>query len=257
VEASVRPLAETDAAWVPQYFGDDYLRLYQFPAERTDPEVAFVRAALEARVPGGRVLDLGCGQGRHAVPLAGAGFRVTGLDYQANLLHAAAARARAAGVALPLVRGDMRRLPFDGAFDAVCCLFTAFGYFADAENAAILHEVARSLRPGGWFLLDVANRDALLRHAAAESAKTLPDGTHVRSTWTWDVAAGRYTHRQWLRGADGAETALCHRVRVYTCTELTALLEAAGFRVESRYGGFRGEALTLDAPRLITLAQRA
>ena len=253
----MRPLAETEAAWVPEYFGDDYLRLYQFPAERTDPEVAFLRDVLTDAVPGGRVLDLGCGQGRHAVPLAQAGFRVTGLDFQANLLRAARARAHDAAVALSLVRGDMRRLPFAGAFDAVLCIFTAFGYFADVENARVLHEVARALRPGGWFVLDVANRDALIRHAQAASDKTLPDGTQVTATWTWDVAAGRYTHRQWLRGTDGRETALAHSVRVYTCTELTMLLEAAGFRVVQRHGGFRGEALTLDAPRLITIAQRA
>ena len=168
-----------------------------------------------------------------------------------------AAQARALDVPLGLVRGDMRRLPFDGAFDAVICIFTAFGYFADAENARILHEVARALRPGGWFVLDVANRDALIRHAQERTWKELADGTRVTSAWTWDVAAGRYTHRQWMRGTDGRETALTHSVRVYTSTELTALLEAAGFRVERRHGGFRGEALTLDAPRLITLAQRA
>ncbi len=248
----MRPLAETEAAWVPDYFSDDYLRLYQFPDERTTPEVAFVEAALAGRLPAGaRVLDLACGQGRHTVPLAQRGYRMVGLDYQANLL----ARARAAGATATFVRGDMRRLPFGAAFDAVVNLFTAFGYFSDAENAGIVREVARVLRPGGWFVLDVANRDALLRTVQPRTWKRLPDGGVLLGEWSWDVASGRYTHRQWL--VDGGTTReFVHRVRVYTCTELTALLADAGLQVVERHGGFRGEALTWEAPRLVLIAQK-
>ena len=128
----MRPLEETEAAWVPDYFGEDYLRLYSFPPERTEPEVAFLTAELSARVPpAGVILDLACGQGRHAVPLAQHGFHVVGLDYQPHLLHAAAQAAQQAGVSPTFVRGDMRRLPFCAGFSAVLNLFTAFGYFSD------------------------------------------------------------------------------------------------------------------------------
>ncbi|HOS44313.1 MAG TPA: methyltransferase domain-containing protein [Armatimonadota bacterium] len=254
----VRPIEETEAAWVPEYFGEEYLRLYQFPPSRTDPEVAFLAETLSARLPPrGRVLDLGCGQGRHAIPLARRGFRVIGLDVQANLLDVAARRARDSGVDLPLVRGDMRRLPFaDGTVDAVLCLFSAFGYFADEENARVLAEVARVLKVGGWFVLDVANRDALLRHAQPRSWKRLPDGALVISTWRWDVWTGRYTHEQVLVDGDEARR-FAHSVRVYTCTELRALLRDAGLAVMDAAGGFRGEALALDAPRLVLIARTA
>lgn len=250
---TVRPLEDTEAAWVTEYFGDDYLRLYQFPSERTDPEVEFVATALAGRVaPGGLVLDLACGQGRHALPLSERGFRVVGLDYQLHLLQ----RAQASGTGVHFVRGDMRRLPFAEKFDAVMNLFTAFGYFSDEENAGILREVARVLRPGGWFVMDVANRDAMIRSAQPRSWKRLPDGSLVVSEWTWDVAAGRYTHWQLLLDEHGRRN-FTHSVRVYTCTELTALLRDAGFTVVERHGGFRGEALTLDAPRLMVIAQKA
>lgn len=254
----VRPIEETEAAWVPDYFGEEYLRLYQFPAERTDPEVAFLLQALTARLsPQGRVLDLGCGQGRHAIPLARHGFRVTGLDFQANLLEVAGERAREAGVSLTLERGDMRQLPFaDGAFDAVMSLFTAFGYFSDAENAGVIAEVARVLQPGGWFVLDVANRDGVLRHAQPHSWKRLPDGALVISEWTWDIPTARYTHQQML--VDGArQRRFSHSVRLYTYTELRDLLGGAGLTIEAHAGGFRGEALDLQAPRLVLLAKKA
>lgn len=252
----MRPLDETEAAWVTEYFGDEYLRLYTFPAERTDPEVAFLANELACRVPAAaRVLDLACGQGRHAVPLARYGWRVVGLDYQQNLLQVAAQRAREAGTAVPLVRGDMRALPFAESFDAVLNIFTAFGYFSEDENVRVLREVARVLRPGGWFILDVANRDALLRHAQPRSWKRLPDGALVISEWRWDAAAGRYTHWQLLLDARG-QRSFTHSVRVYTCTELVALLRQTGFTVAAMHGGFRGEALTLEAPRLILIAHK-
>lgn len=256
-ENEVRPISETEAAWVTDYFGDEYLRLYQFPPERTEPEVDFLVQELSQRIPrDGQVLDLACGQGRHAIPLAQRGFRVTGLDYQQVLLDEAARSAREQQVTLPLLQGDMRQLPFTGAFDAVLSLFSAFGYFSDAENARVLAEIARSLRPGGWFVLDVANRDAMLRTAVPRSWKRLPDGTLVVSEWTWDVPTGRYTHWQLLIDAH-RQRSFTHSVRVYTCTELSAMLREAGLRVDALHGGFRGESLTWDAPRLLLIAQKA
>lgn len=253
----MRPVEESEASWVPEYFGDEYLRLYQFPDERTNPEVDFLSRELSGRVPpGGRVLDLACGQGRHAVPLAQRGYRVTGLDYQQHLLDRAAHLADAQQVTLELIRGDMRQLPFTDAFDAVVIMFTAFGYFSDEENAGVLHEVARALRPGGWLVLDVANRDALIRHAQPRSWKRLPDGALVVSEWEWDPVGGRYSHTQWLID-DESRRRFRHAVRVYTCTELAELLRGAGLALEAVHGGFRGEALALDAPRMICIAQKS
>lgn len=255
-EASRGLPSQTDAAWVPAYFGDDYLRLYQFPPERTDPEVAFLAAALSSRIPpGSRVLDLACGQGRHAVPLAAQGYRVIGLDFQDVLLREAATAAVNAGVSPTFIRGDMRRLPFHGVFDAVVNMFTAFGYFSDDENAHVLCEVARALRPGGVFVIDVANRDALLRNAQPRSWKRLPDGTPLISEWSWDALTGRYTHWQLLADA-GRPRTYTHSVRVYTYTELHAMCVRAGLEIDAVHGGFRGEALTLDAPRMILIAKK-
>ena len=99
---------------------------------------------------GVRLLDLCCGHGRHAVPLAQLGYRVSGLDLSRPLLARAAAAAAAQGQRVGLVEADMRRLPFaDGSFDAVLNLFHAFGYLEDeAQDELVLDEVARVLAPG-------------------------------------------------------------------------------------------------------------
>lgn len=255
-ERIVQPIEETEASWVPDYFGDDYLRLYQFPEERTQPENAFLITHLTELIPqDGRILDLACGQGRHAIGLAAHGYHVTGLDYQANLLQVADERARAQGVEIVWVRGDMRALPFTGCFDAVLNLFTAFGYFSDAVNASVLDEVVRALRPGGVFIIDIANRDALIRQAQPRSWKRLPDGTLVINEWQWDVRTGRYTHWQLLINGE-EQRRFTHSVRVYTCTELCGMLENSGLTVDAVYGGFHDEELTLDAPRLICIGRK-
>ena len=100
------------------------------PPERTAAEVNGVVGQL-GLAPGARLLDLCCGQGRHAVPLARLGLRVTGLDLSRPLLARAAAAADG-GPPVGLVAADMRRLPFaDGSFDAVLNLFNSFGYLED------------------------------------------------------------------------------------------------------------------------------
>ena len=253
----MRPLEETEASWVPDYFGDEYLHLYQFPAERTDPEVAFLVSEFTERIsPAGRVLDLACGQGRHAVALAKQGYCMVGLDYQRNLLEVATQAAQDQGVDASFVCGDMRKLPFqDGVFDAVTNLFTAFGYFSDTENRQVLGEVARVLRPDGYFIIDVANRDALIRQAQQRSWKRLPDGTMVVSEWTWDVQQGRYTHWQFVN-RDESQRTFRHSVRVYTYTELAEMLHSVGLVVEAVYGDFSNSPITLDTPRMICIAHK-
>src|SRR5207244_1904536 len=79
------------------------------------------------------------------------------------MLERAAAEARARKVAVDLVHGDMRNLAFRRLFDAVLLWGSSFGYFRDAENAQVLRKIAQAMRPGGRLLLQVANRDYLVR----------------------------------------------------------------------------------------------
>jgi SAM-dependent methyltransferase len=71
--------------------------------------------------------------------------------------------ATARGVDVDYVAGDMRALPWTEEFDAAVCWFTSYGYFADAENQRVLAEVARALRPGGRFVLELNNLAGLMR----------------------------------------------------------------------------------------------
>ena len=118
----------SDHAWFKSFFGEDYFEIYRdaFPAEHTAAQVDGIVALLGLDA-GARVLDLACGHGRHAIPLAKRGFDVTGYDLSEVFLERARADAEAEGVTARWVRGDMRELPFDGELHAVINIFTASG----------------------------------------------------------------------------------------------------------------------------------
>jgi SAM-dependent methyltransferase len=124
--------------------------------EWTAREVAFV--ARQAPLPTYRaLLDVCCGEGRHAIPLAERGYAVTGLDRDAVALAAAQERADALGVSVRFVAGDMRDLAASvtGPFDVCVCLWQSFGYFDAATNEDVLRQIRDLLRPGGQLNLDI------------------------------------------------------------------------------------------------------
>jgi SAM-dependent methyltransferase len=164
--------------WPVAFFDDDYLRIYRamISPEMTAGEVDFLETAL-ALPTGGEVLDVACGYGRHAIGLARRGYRVTGVDFNPHYLEAAEDDATAVGATARWVTADMRALPFEREFDGAYSYFTSFGYFSDEENERVLAGVARALRPGGRFLLDVLNRDWILTHPQQRVWNPLEDGS--------------------------------------------------------------------------------
>jgi SAM-dependent methyltransferase len=146
-------------------------------AAATD-EVKFLWKVLKLR-KGSRVLDIPCGTGRHALRLARRGASVLGVDASEAYLR----EARRAAKRIPnvrFVRGDMRRIPLRGEFDAAINLWTSFGYFADpADDLKTLRGIARALKPGGLFLIDMLDYEAAKRRAQTKHWMKRSDGAYV------------------------------------------------------------------------------
>jgi SAM-dependent methyltransferase len=197
-------------------------------------EVEFLVDELRLR-PGSRLLDLGCGTGRHAVELARRGYRMVGVDLSRGMLRQAQAAARAAEVSVDWIQADATRFAAPVSFDGAICLCEAsFGLAEDGEDPiahdeAIAHNLARSLRPGARLILTALNGLRLLGQYGAEdiAAGAFDPATLTeRHSMEWDSKAG---HRLTVVREHG------HRPE-----GLQALFEAAGFAIEHIGGGTAG-----------------
>ena len=216
---------------------------------------------LEALEPGegARVLDLGCGAGRHLEALQNAGLAPVGLDLSAELLRRAAAEHhRAPDAAAPrLVRGDMRRLPFGTrALDAVASFFTSFGYFSTVEeDREVLREVRRVLRPRGGFFLDFLHADHVRAHLVPEdrrevSGRTVVQRRHIEGPFVVKEIEISRPDRQTPETYE-------ERVRLYESDELEVMLHEAGLQPEARLGGYDGGPLEPCSERMVLVGRKA
>jgi SAM-dependent methyltransferase len=246
-----------DAPWYTTLFGEDYWRIYShLTPERTVQEVEGT-VNLLALPPGSAILDLCCGHGRHTIPLAERGYRMTGLDLSEIFLRRARADAETHGIQIRWVHSDMREIPFENEFDAVINLFTSFGYLESEDNdQQVLRQVHKSLKPGGLFLLEMIHRESLMRRYAPSSVTRHDDGLLILEEHRFDLLASRNEVRVTLLYPDGRRTEYRHAVRVYSLTELARMLEAAGLVVQAHYGGLDGSRLTMDSRRLVVLSRK-
>lgn len=234
-------------AWFEKSFGTLYPLIYRHRSrEAAEPEAAFAIEALRLR-PGERVLDLASGEGRHLVALRSRGLVAVGVDLSEPLVRSA----RAAG--LPVVRGDMRAIPFGRHFDAVVSFFTSFGYFeTDDENLGVLGEVAGCLRPGGRFLIDLPNRAAVEANLVPRSEQDL-EGYHIEEERALD--GDRVVKRIHLVGEDHEEE-FVENVRLYTPEEIRDGLAGVGLGMADLYGDFSGAPFGPEADRMVVTARK-
>lgn len=243
--------------WWKDYFDAEYLREYEplFTLTRDREEVARLLEILG--LPAGvRVLDVPCGQGRHAHLLAEAGFDVDGLDYSRELL--ARARARGTGRTLRYTRGDMRSLParWTGRFAAVLNLFTSFGFFAHPDDdARVIAEFARVLEPGGVLLWHGGNRDGVMARFLTRDWWRTSDGTLVAQERSFDPLSGFLTVQSvWSGRRSTGERE--HRIRLYTPTRLAELCADAGLIVEQAFDGWSTAPLHRRSSEMLLVARK-
>lgn len=239
--------------WYRAFFGEDYIRVDWHTD--TQAEVEGIERMLGLK-PGERILDVCCGYGRHAIPLASRGYDVTGVDLSEAMLRHAQADARTAAVRVSWVQADARELPFGEHFDGALNLFTAFGYFArEGDNIRVLQEIARVLVPGGLFLLDTVNHDFLVRHFQPQSWYNR-DGVVLLEQRQFDPVESRVEGIWTLVEPDGSQRSYPHSIRVYTFAELRMWLSLVGLDVREVFGGYRGEGLDWDAPRMVIVSEK-
>ena len=243
--------------WWASYFDAHYLLEYEpiFTAERDRREVARLVDILGLPA-GARVLDVPCGQGRHAHLLAEAGFDVDGFDYSEHLLRVA--RERGTGPRLRYLQGDMRKLPrrWTGRFDAVLNLFTSFGFFRSAsDDAGVLGELARVLAPGGTLVWHGGSRDGIMARFLERDWWQTADGTVIAHERTFDPLSGLLSIRSTWSGPSGVGERR-HGIRLYTASRLAELCVDVGLVVEEAYDGWRARPLGRRSTEMLLVARK-
>ncbi|MCS7223831.1 MAG: class I SAM-dependent methyltransferase [Armatimonadetes bacterium] len=244
--------------WYREFFDDLYLRLYHFAEvpERVRKEVDFFVEALGLK-GGERILDACCGQGRHSLELARRGFRVVGVDLSEALLYVAQQRAHQEGLTVTFIHRDIRDLDLPDPFDAVLNVFTSFGYLEnEEEDARALAQMSRHLQPGGGLILDVMNREWLIRQFQPHDWRTVDEGWVVLEERTFDLLTSRLETRWVIVAADGGRYIRQSSIRVYSAAELRLMMENCRLRVEKAFGDYQGSPYEIDSPRLILIARK-
>jgi SAM-dependent methyltransferase len=228
------------------HMGPAYLR-YSF-TKGTANEVAFLIDALSLPY-GARILDVGCGPGRHALEFGRRGFEVVGVDISERFVemgNTAAASEHLKSVSF--VRGDARTLSFSAEFDAVISLcqggFGLVGRDADgAADDAVLGGMARALRASGQLALSAFSAYFQLQH--------------LESGDSFDAATGVNYERTEVRNTDGHAVAADLWTTCFTPRELRLMVERVGLTVRNLWsvtpGDYGRHELTINRPEFLLI----
>jgi SAM-dependent methyltransferase len=243
-----------DETW-DEMFDEIYLTTYASNlGERDSAEEARQAAAFAGVEPPAHILDAPTGFGRHAVPLAKLGFRVTGVDRSGVQL--AEAKRIAGDTDWPKwVQADFRELPFEGrSFDAALCLFSAIGYRGEHGDRQAFGEYLRVLRPGAPLVVETLHRDRLMAIFQERSWEPLADDAVLMEERRFDYVTGEIeTDHTYL--AVEERRSVTFRLRVYTATELVKLLAEIGYVAIECFGDYEGAPLSRET-RLVVKARK-
>lgn len=243
------------------YLRSDFWELtypLMFPSTRIEKAETDTAAILRLTgTESGSILDLCCGPGRFAIPLARMGFSVTAVDSTEFLIDIARNRANLERTSIEWVNSDMRDFLRPGSFDLVINMFTSFGYFREhEENLKVLVNARKSLKPGGTMLMETMGKEILASIFRPVSCEETDEGHmliqrhSISSDWTmidndWILLSdegllGRWSFSHW----------------VYSGMELRDMMLRAGFSEVRLYGDLEGNEYGTDASRLVAVARR-
>lgn len=240
--------------WTDEFFGEEIAEFHRsIGPDFTARQVEFVLK--RTGVPrGARILDVCCGEGRHALELSRRGYAVVGIDSNKDYLSRARHLARDESLPVEFVQMDARELLFGPRFELAINLWTSFGYYDDQTNASILQRMWRSLVSGGKIFMEMDNRDNLMGHSMSTTQWRIDDRVTIvqehnfdystsvnRSTWTF-IRDGRVIKK------------FPYFIRVYSCHEIISLLKRTGFGSIEVFGDLKGNPISCDSSMIRVLA---
>jgi SAM-dependent methyltransferase len=232
-------------------YGDRIADVYdELPTHPRDADAA---AAFLADLAGpGPALELAIGTGRLALPLAERGVAVSGID--ASEAMVAKLRAKPGGDRIPVAIGDFADVPVDGRFALICVVYTTFFALPDRDaQRRCFERVADHLAPGGRFVVEAFVPDpSRFERGQHVEVRHVGEDSVLLSLSRHDAATQRVDSLLVRLGNDSVQTWPVH-LRYSYPSELDLMAEAAGLRLEQRWGGWEQEPFTGDSVKHVSV----
>lgn len=240
--------------WFETFFHGLFVELWDraMPPEVTAGEVEYLHKTFE----GWKLLDIACGNGRHAIELARRGRRVTAIDFSEEFRALGKKRAEQAGVEIDWRHGDMRALDLEpGEFDGAYCMGNSFGYLDYTNVQRFLHGVAIALRPGGMLVIDHGTAAESILPAIVPRRWFQIGDIYMLSECTPVPEASRLDIEYTCMRGSVVEKRMTASY-VMTAAELRRVFDAAGFDTIAMHSGWAGEPYKLGSRMVLTARRR-
>jgi len=262
---------ESSSQWINDFFvqrGELFLQILDHMWDQSEPVVdGIVELARANGVDSGKVLDICCGNGRIAIPLAKRGFDVTGIDISEVLIEDAKIKAQKFSVnnRTRFIAADVRDLESllkeEGRFNLIISVWTSIGYYDEDTDTEILKEARSLAKPNGLLVVDTVNRDAFMA-SSLDRLKVYNEYGRlvVLEESTPDYSASRVSTKWRFYSKDGNDLKYIdtveYNVRQYSLHELVRILSKAGWTILGAYDHLRTlQTFTPKSSRIVIVAR--
>ncbi|MCX6296312.1 MAG: class I SAM-dependent methyltransferase [Bacteroidetes bacterium] len=241
-----------DTEWFECWFDSSYYHILYKNRDFTEAEL-FIDNLIQLLQPAkkSRVLDLGCGKGRHSIYLNKKGFDVTGIDLSPKSIDSAKTEENET---LHFYVHDMRKLFRSNYYDVVLNLFTSFGYFENQrDDNATIKAVSQALKPGGIFVLDFMNSKKIIKDLVAQENKTI-EGIEFKISKKLE---NNFIVKQINFTDKGKDHCFQERVKALTLNDFEKYFEANNLKIVNLLGNYQLNPFDeLNSDRLIIVARK-
>lgn len=240
--------------WFFDFFDENYLELYleKQKEELAIKQVDFIINSLSLKKED-RVLDLGCGIGRHIIELGKRGIFAVGVDFNEKYIEIAN-KLKGDLENVQLIKMDMREINFEKEFDAAISVWTSFGYFANEENLFLLKKINLSLKENGKFFLDIENIFYMLKNLPRERWEKVDDFYILERNDLNFKTSRLKTERVIIK--NGVIKTYTRIYRIFTLKEIELYLNKSGFKIINCFGSYEGEEYSIQSKRLIVISEK-
>lgn len=239
--------------WFREYFDSNYSQLIldSISDEFTSIQITLLETLLQLN-PTDKIMDLFCGKGRHAIPLAKKGFQITAIDLVPDYIQFIQKIAEAENLKIKAIVQDARKIEYHQEFDRVYLMFTSFGYFTNIENAELLQTIHHALKKSGLLLLDIENRDYILKHFIHEKWREKEFGYLLERHKFFPLTSRQHTKRLLVMN-DGSTKEFFRDLQLYSAHEMIKVAKDASFEIAQIVGDYDMSPFQINSPRIIAV----